>query len=337
MLKMIDFGERRILAEIIPKFVPSAGDDCAVLVAGDASIVVTTDPVPPPAAAVIGGDTDPYWMGWLLVVINASDLAAAGASPLGFLSAIECPREYPISQFERLLSGIKDACANEGLSFCGGNLREAEKVAAVGTAIGWTPGRKPLQRSGGEPGDLVVSIGAGGRFWQDAMLVKGGADVDRASSSLFAPRSQLSLMQELAERNLIRASMDNSDGLLPSLQEIAQKNNCIVDVDIERIRQHNSIKDDNHIRYWMGWGDWNVIGVISPKDLPLAQQIASTRQTALVHIGGLGAGAPQVRLQRARNFILAPRLESERFAKDSWFSEGIDGYIIRLIGIELPT
>jgi thiamine-monophosphate kinase len=336
MLKMIDFGERRILAEIIPKFVPSAGDDCATLMAGDATIVVTTDPVPPPAATVIGKDTDPYWMGWLLVVINASDLAAAGASPLGFLSAIECPRDYPIPQFERLLSGIKDACENEGLSYCGGNLREAEKLAGVGTAIGWTPGRKPLQRSGGKPGDLVISIGAGGRFWRDAMLVRGGGDLDRASSPLFAPRSQLHLMQELAARNMIRASMDNSDGLLPSLQEIANKNNCIVDVDIEQIRQHNNIKDDDHIRYWMGWGDWNVIGVIDERNLSLAREVAVSCNSTITQMGSLKAGPPSVRLHRAGKYIPAPRLESERFARDSWFSEGIDGYIDRLQAIELP-
>ena len=336
MGRMIDFGERRILSEIIPKFVPSAGDDCASLIAGDASIVVTTDPVPPPAAAVIGGDSDPYWLGWLLVVINASDLAAAGASPLGFLSAIECPREYPIPQFERLLSGIKDACESEGLSYCGGNLREAEKVAAVGTAIGWTPGRKPLRRSGGAPGDLVISVGRGGQFWQDAMRVRRGAEIDRSNSPLFAPKSQLSLMRELAEQNLIKASMDNSDGLLPTLQEIAHKNNCIVDVDVDLIRQHNAIRDDDHVRYWMGWGDWNVVGLISGNNLSIAQQIAKSHKSSVVHIGALQAGSPQVQLQQGSNYTPAPRLESERFAKDSWFSEGIDGYINRLQEIMLP-
>ncbi len=144
-------------------------------------------------------------------------------------------------------------------------------------------------------------------------------------------------MRELAEQNLIRASMDNSDGLLPSIQEISQKNNCLIDVDIEEMRQHNDIQDDDHIRYWMGWGDWNVIGVISPKNLSVAQQIAGTHKSSIVHIGSLAAGSPQVRLHRGNNYIPAPRLESERFAKDSWFSEGIDGYMNRLQAIDLPA
>jgi len=32
----------------------------------------------------------------------------------------------------------------------------------------------------------------------------------------------------------------------------------------------------------------------------------------------------------------APRLESERFAKDSWFTAGIEGYIQALLQVELP-
>jgi thiamine-monophosphate kinase len=63
MTTLGDLGERRILAEIIPRFVANAGDDCAVLGVNGQNIVVTTDPVPPPAAHVIAGDADLYWMG----------------------------------------------------------------------------------------------------------------------------------------------------------------------------------------------------------------------------------------------------------------------------------
>ena len=89
-----------------------------------------------------------------------------------------------------------------------------------------------------------------------SMLIH-SAPIERTSSPLFAPKSQLLLMQRLAERDLVRAAMDNSDGLLPSLQEIAQKNNCIVDLDIEELSRYNPSQDDDLVRCWMGWGDWN--------------------------------------------------------------------------------
>ena len=75
--RLCDVGERKLLRGLIRKHCQVAGDDCAVLSVALDSVVVTTDPAPPPAAKVIGADDDPYWMGWLLVTINASDLAAS--------------------------------------------------------------------------------------------------------------------------------------------------------------------------------------------------------------------------------------------------------------------
>jgi len=115
---------------------------------------VTTDPVPEPAAKVLANDPDPYWMGWLLVTINASDIAASGANPIGFLAAVEAPPTLSVSDFERFFKGIAEACNAEELTFAGGNLREGVKLAAVGTAIGEID-RKSLGRSGAKVGDII--------------------------------------------------------------------------------------------------------------------------------------------------------------------------------------
>src|ERR1017187_10744075 len=109
-----DLGERYILRHIIPEYCERAGDDCAVMNLPSSDIIVTTDPVPVPAARLIGGDPDPYWVGWLLVVINASDLAAAGAPPLGFVSALELEADSAVELLQRLLLGTRDACRIEG-------------------------------------------------------------------------------------------------------------------------------------------------------------------------------------------------------------------------------
>src|SRR5438309_1624353 len=94
-----DLGERELIRSILPKYCASVGDDCAMVPIGDVDLLMTTDPVPQPAARLLGNDPDLYWMGWLLVVISASDLAAAGAQPLAFLAAIEAPSSLPTSDF----------------------------------------------------------------------------------------------------------------------------------------------------------------------------------------------------------------------------------------------
>jgi thiamine-monophosphate kinase len=143
-------------------------------------------------------------------------------------------------------------------------------------------------------------------------------------------------MSKLSESGLIRAAMDNSDGLLPSLQELANKSGASVRLDVDRLRAANGDDDDMLVRYWMGWGDWNVIALVSSGELRRAQDVSAAAGSVVIPIGELVAGAPVVEIQSGTRSILAPRLESERFAKDSWFSEGISGYISRLENIELP-
>ena len=173
----------------IPKYVSAAGDDCAILDPFDGNVVITTDPVPSPAARLIGGDEDLYWMGWLLVTINASDVAASGAVPQAFVAALEMPASLLLDQLHRFLAGIRDSCAANGFAYVGGNLREAPTVGGVGTALGSSK-QPPLTRIGARAGDKLIVIGEGGRFWADAERLRLGKVVDRSTSPIFAPVSQ---------------------------------------------------------------------------------------------------------------------------------------------------
>jgi thiamine-monophosphate kinase len=271
----------------------------------------------------------------LLVTINAADLAASGADPIGFVCAIDCPSTLEQSSLERLLSGIRDSCDEQHLVYCGGNLRESAKIIAVGTALGSISDRLPLTREGAAPGDLIVSVGRAGLFWRDAMRVRKGLAVDKRSP-LYAPKSQIEPMRLLARERLIHAAMDNSDGLLPTLEEICKKNNATVTVDMEWIKIWIDDLEDCIPNFCFGWGDWNVIATMRETDLPEASKIAAAAGSSITPIGILEPGEPAVHIRSSSQTILAPRLESERFASDSWFSEGIDGYIRRLVGLNLP-
>ena len=163
---LIDLGERKIVNEIIARFVANPSDDCAVTEQLSGRFLITTDPVPVPAAAAIGRDEDPYWCGWLLVVINASDLAACGAVPVGFVAAIEVRNEMSAADLKRLLAGVADACSMEGLRYMGGNIKEGSSTHCVGTAFGLCSSSAPIGRSGARPDQVLISVGAGGVFWR---------------------------------------------------------------------------------------------------------------------------------------------------------------------------
>ena len=340
MPKLIDLGERQILHTIIPRFVSGAGDDCAAIELLAGHLVATTDPVPPPAAATIGKDGDPFWMGWLLVTINASDLAAAGASPLAFLAAIECEANREVDDFERLLEGISAACGDAGLAYVGGNIREAKQVAAVGIGLGLCHPHKPLGRVGASDGDLVVSVGQGGVFWRDALrTIDGTGQVAKEHSPLFKPRSQIRTMHLLAARGLISAAMDNSDGLLPTLVELAGKNTLGIEIDTSLFIVPDVTNEErpHQPRFWFGWGDWNVVACVPPHNAQRVYDICEAAGTVVVQIGKCTKEHTGVRLRRNDQTISAPRLESERFASDSWMLKGgVAEYVRMLRSVELP-
>ncbi len=334
-----DLGEREIIRQVLPRFLAGTGDDCAVVDFPDGQLVMTTDPVPEPAAKLLGNDPDPYWMGWLLVVINASDLAAAGARPIAFLAAIEASPMLSISEFERFLLGVSDACAAEGLRYAGGNLREGNKLAGVGTAIGCCGYGKALRRAGGRAGDIVVSVGSGGIFWRDALMIRGGRmPRNKNESPLFRPRAQMRAMCSLAEEGLIAAAIDNSDGLLPTLAQLASANSLGVRIDLARLAAPDEASrlGIDAARLWLGWGDWNVIAALRPEAVDRAVRVALDAGSTLTPIGELVGGEPEVMLTRGAVTRRAPRLESERFARDSWFASGIQSYLDLLLTVDLP-
>jgi thiamine monophosphate kinase len=95
-------------------------------------------------------------------------------------------------------------------------------VYQVGTAVGTCPRGQALRRVGAHAGDLVVSIGHGGIFWRDVLTIRNGGSLPEPTGSpLFRPRSQLSAMLQLSNARKITAAIDNSDGPIPSLSQLA--------------------------------------------------------------------------------------------------------------------
>jgi thiamine-monophosphate kinase len=144
-------------------------------------------------------------------------------------------------------------------------------------------------------------------------------------------------MNALTNARLIRCAIDNSDGLLPSLVQLAVANSSSITLDLDTL----AVSEANHLkidpaRLWLGWGDWNVLGAVAPGDFETATRIAGEIGAVITRIGEFSGGRFDVVLRRGNKELPAPRLESERFAVDSWFSEGIQGYVDRLVAVALP-
>src|SRR5947199_169530 len=104
----------------------------------------------------------PASVGWKLVTVNLSDLAAKGATPAGALLSLSIagPGEWEIN----FLSGVEAACESYGLPLIGGDTialpAGAPRVLGL-TAIGRAGPNVP-DRASGKPGDALWLVGTGG-------------------------------------------------------------------------------------------------------------------------------------------------------------------------------
>jgi thiamine-monophosphate kinase len=340
-----DLGERRIIAELLAQRYAAGGgrfgDDCASVpmpAVPNGHLVVTTDPCPPPMAAHLGFD-DPYYRGWLLATLNLSDLAAAGAEPLGLLTSLQLPASTTIAAFERLLDGIDACCEQQGTRVLGGNLKETPQPDVGATAFGVCD-TAPLTRSGARVGDAVIALGEIGSFWAGVLGVQRGLVARDVSNPLLknvlTPEPKIAAGLECRRAGGLTACMDNSDGLYPSLLQLAAASEVKVVVDGDALTYSDGVAEvardleTEPLRLALGWGDWQLIGTCRTDALDALGQIAAASQTELHRIGHIEGGAG-VQLDYAGRRGPLLRLDSQRFAPDSWFSAGLDAYVELLL------
>lgn len=156
------------------------GDDGAPLPSSD--IVAACDAILP---AII--ERDPEWAGWCGVLVNANDLSAMGAAPVGLLDSISAPTA---SFARRMMAGLRSASQAWGLPILGGHTQLGTGTALTVTALGRTD--RPVPGAGGRVGDeltLTVDVkgnwrrGFEGRQW-DTTSTRTAAELRELSGAV---------------------------------------------------------------------------------------------------------------------------------------------------------
>ena len=230
-------GERETI-RIIEKIIKSdatigPGDDCAAIDMGDQFLLVTTDMMV--TKTHIPKGMGPYDIGWSIIAVNLSDIAAMGGTPLGLVTAIGITRGHPIEFIEQMVDGMNDCARRFNTSIVGGDTKEHDDLVLCGTALGVVSKKGILLRKGAKPGDLIAVTGNLGRAGAGFFSTKKALNLKEAEDALKRPWPRVKEGMALSASGFVTSCMDISDGLSTSIFEMSRNSGMTYEIDYARV------------------------------------------------------------------------------------------------------
>lgn len=240
-------GEDRLIARYFAPMAGPAGlalkDDAALLTPpAGTDLVVTVDTVV--ASVHFFADDPADAIAEKALGVNLSDLAAKGATPLGFVMALSLPDNWQEDWLAQFADGLARAASKGACPLLGGDTtRSAGPLSISITVFGSVPTGTMVRRTTAKPGDLIAVSGTIGdaalglkirsapeREWAGGLSEK---DYSHLLGRYLRPQPRLVLAEAL--RRHASASMDVSDGLIGDCNKLLQASGVTGRLQIETV------------------------------------------------------------------------------------------------------
>jgi thiamine-monophosphate kinase len=270
-------------------------DDAAVLAPPPGrDLVLTVD-------AMVGGvhflpDDPADLVGRKLLRVNLSDLAAKGATPLGYLMTVSTPRSTPDAWFAGFAAGLAQDQREYGVSLLGGDTTSTPGPISLSlTIVGHVGPGQAVHRCGAQPGDDI---------WVTGTIGDGALGLAVARGRLEDPSgyllSRYRLPQPrvgLAIAGVASAGMDVSDGLVQDLGHLCRAGGLMAEIDAALIPLSPPARQAGPA--WLvtcltGGDDYELLLAVPPAHEAALQRAAQAAGIAVTRIGSFRSGPPQV-------------------------------------------
>lgn len=241
-----------------------------------------------------------YQIGRKSVVMNISDLLVKGVKPRVIIVSFGLPKELKKHEFIDLVNGIIDCSVKFELDYIGGDINETKELIINPTVFGFKNPSAIIYRKGIKLGDILVTnnkFGLTGVGF-DILLNRKGDYQDfpnytRSIMSILEPEISGNEAFILSERNLATASIDSSDGLSKSLQDLMLSNpnlgfeiNFNEDlIDAEAIQYSKEFNISLEKLVFTGGEEFIHLFTIDPKDFNTAQKEIQSKGGQIFKIG----------------------------------------------------
>ena len=242
------------------------------------------------------------------IISCVSDFAAKGIKPIFGIVSVVLPRKLSKKKIEDLAIGFGKASKEFGIKILGGDTNEGKEISISFTLFGIT--NKIIKRKGAKLNDIIISSGPFGYSSAGLSILQKKKKHSqsfgiKAKNAVLNPKSRL--MFGLKNKNYFSSSMDSSDGLSTTLEELARQSkrkfiitNVPAKADIFDFAANNRLNAMNLI--FNGGEEYEIIATVNPSNLTKIKKYAKIHHIQLYEIGYVAKGNG-VYLQKNGKFI----------------------------------
>lgn len=310
------------LGSVDKSVIVGIGDDAAVVqYAANVHVVTTTDMLV--EGVHFRTDTIPdRELGWKMVAVSISDIAAMGGRPRHVLISLAIPAGHDVERLEALYAGVRDVCDAYGCHVIGGDIVKTDGPFVISvTLLGEVPGGEELRRSTARPGDLVFLTGSVGSSAAGLHYVQHGGDAnlsgEQAARLLRAhqrPEPQVEAGRLLRESGACTSLNDVSDGVASESNEIAKASGVRLVLDAGKlpfdpgVLQYAKLRGADPLEWGLyGGEDYQLIGTLRAERADEVRQSFQEKGLTLFLIGRVEAGRGVILSREGEEQVLTPR------------------------------
>jgi thiamine-monophosphate kinase len=296
-------------------FRPLAGDPGALSLTDDAAVYA-----PPGGHEVVlkadliaegihfFSDDPPKSIASKALRVNLSDLAAKGATPVGYLLSLALHADWTEAWIAGFAAGLAADQARYGVSLFGGDTSRAAGGTVVSVAaFGEAPKGSIVRRAGAKPGDIVFVSGTIG----DAALglrirlgtldaMPAGGSADHLLDRYLHPQPRVELAPVI--RRYATASLDVSDGLVGDFAHICKQSGVGGEIEADAVPLSAGAKalvasDPTALATVLtGGDDYEILATVREGDADEFAEAAAMAGVPMTRIGRVieGQGPPVV-------------------------------------------
>lgn len=252
------------------------GDDCAYL--KDLGIVITQDSLVEDIHFSLKFST-PYELAYKAIIVNLSDILAAGAKPKYLTVSLSIPNHLDNEFISEFYKACDDLSVEYNFEIVGGDITGSEKLFISICAIGLTAERKISSRKNVKIGDYVVTTGVHGSSAAGLYLLKQNAKCKMQNVKIINAHLMPILAKDFSREISTKierdyAMMDTSDGLVDALFKIAQASDVLISVDFDKIPYDKEIEQiaqgaNLDFKNWIFYGgeDYQLVACVDEENL----------------------------------------------------------------------